>query len=314
MLARAPAWEHRSDRSLVQGYGHVHLFDSHVLGQWFCLERESGRLLWQGDGHGMTDISGHAHGIVVATEMVSSGPGTYSRGCKAMRVESGALAWEATPPAPRGLFERFWRSFIIVTETVSFVDGDEVYLDSGRVLDLRSGTELRRIDKAKLGALSGAHWKARMDDDAHRFYLGEPVAFAGGTLKRGAPGEAKPNTLDRATPLAFYLEREDGSIAWRFALDAGLQIDGNFHSYRWAPPSVLVVAAPRGDAAAGRDYRLIEVDARDGSTCADFALDDAPNAECRIEDVDARDLLLSGRRVDGTRWLRRYPRQPAGAA
>lgn len=312
MIAQAPAWEHRSDRSLVQGYGYVQLIGPHVLGQWFCLERSSGRLLWQGDGHGMTDVSGHAHGIVVGTEMVSSGPGTYSRGCKAMRIATGALAWEATPPAPRGLFERFWRSFIIVTEAVSFVDGDEVFLDSGRVLDLRSGTELRRIDKAKLGALSGAHWKARMDDDAHRFYVGEPVAFAGGLLKRGTPGEATPNTLDRTTPLAFYFERADGSIAWRHALDAGLQIDGNFHSYRWVPPSVLVIAAPRGDAAE-RAYRLIEVDARDGSTRAEFALDEAPNADCRIEDADANDLLVSGRRADGTRWLRCY-RHRAGAA
>jgi hypothetical protein len=47
MPAETTLWKFASNESLTQCYGHVHLLPQHVLGQWFCVARDSGKLLWQ---------------------------------------------------------------------------------------------------------------------------------------------------------------------------------------------------------------------------------------------------------------------------
>ncbi|MCH7501365.1 MAG: hypothetical protein IH886_15430 [Nitrospinae bacterium] len=47
MIRKSPAWESTSKNGLVQWYGNVDFYGDRILGQWFCLDAESGRLLWE---------------------------------------------------------------------------------------------------------------------------------------------------------------------------------------------------------------------------------------------------------------------------
>ena len=46
MVHETPAWHYKTKHTVTLGYGPVHLLPHHVLGQWFCVHRETGRLLW----------------------------------------------------------------------------------------------------------------------------------------------------------------------------------------------------------------------------------------------------------------------------
>lgn len=47
MIESTPHWTFTARHPFTQSYGHVHLLPGHALGQWFCVDRDTGRLLWE---------------------------------------------------------------------------------------------------------------------------------------------------------------------------------------------------------------------------------------------------------------------------
>lgn len=76
MLDEIPSWTFSSSKPLTQWYGHVHLLRDHAVGQWFCVHRESGQLMWQHAMLRANDICNIDSGVIVASEMRSDGPWT----------------------------------------------------------------------------------------------------------------------------------------------------------------------------------------------------------------------------------------------
>ena len=65
MLDPSPTWAFESKEPLTKWYGHVHLLADHVVGQWLCVERKSGELLWQTRQHRANTICGFDSGVIV---------------------------------------------------------------------------------------------------------------------------------------------------------------------------------------------------------------------------------------------------------
>ena len=95
MIDRDPVWRFSSDRQLTQWYGHVQLLPSCAIGQWFCVDRQSGDLKWQRQHFRASSICGFDSGVIVAYEMRSDGPWTAGFGCYGLSLESGELVWSS---------------------------------------------------------------------------------------------------------------------------------------------------------------------------------------------------------------------------
>ncbi len=47
MIVDKPSWRFTARDTLTDWYGHVHLVDGKAIGQWFCVDLQSGRRLWE---------------------------------------------------------------------------------------------------------------------------------------------------------------------------------------------------------------------------------------------------------------------------
>src|SRR5689334_17848721 len=93
MVHETPAWRYSTQHTITLGHGHVHLMPHHVLGQWFCVERESGRVLWDRKVSEADSVIGVSEGVIIATETRMSGPCTYTYGVFAIALETGEMLW-----------------------------------------------------------------------------------------------------------------------------------------------------------------------------------------------------------------------------
>jgi outer membrane protein assembly factor BamB len=98
MLHDNPAWTATARGRITHGYGRVTLMSGHALGQWVCLERRSGRVLWEHDFERPNSVKGVAGGIVIATENRPVGlMGWSDFDCYALELDTGRLVWTTHP-------------------------------------------------------------------------------------------------------------------------------------------------------------------------------------------------------------------------
>ncbi len=167
MIEPTPHWTFNARPTLTQWYGHVHLLPGHALGQWFCVDRDTGRLLWERSFTRPNSVSGVADDMIVATETVSRGPGTWSAGCYGISLADGRLLWEShgsEPPehaAADGEADGDADEARYAWDSPSSVEGDECVCQSGRVISVRDGRLLRRVTPEQI-----------RDAERHRFFHG----------------------------------------------------------------------------------------------------------------------------------------------
>ncbi len=327
MVEAIPRWETTAPHPLVQWYGNVHLLSTRVLGQWCCFDRGSGRLLWDVRLGRPNTICAVAEEVIVASETRSDGPWTADFGCYGISLESGVLLWDSHG---RGWWGRFLRLLDRVPDftndlrdTPHHVSGGEVFCHSGRVLDIRTGLDLRRVSREEVrqheepksdGWCLYSGMAVRIGEDAWLSHREDRPNHTNGTSQ-----ERVPTTFDWKMDRAqFYLLRDDGSVQWRFRLDTDrVHLGGNYYSYRYAYPYVYLVVSEhwqsRGDPAhAGASsggparYRLIALSVTHGTVVGDILLDQRELTQCRIEAIDGGGVLLS---LDACR-LRYYQRVP----
>lgn len=300
MLTESPQWTFASKRPLTQWYGHVQLLSTHVLGQWFCLDRESGERKWQRRMFRPNTIDGVESGVIVAIEMRADGPWTAAFGCYGISLENGGYLWISHGEGVWGRFVRLLDFFPGFTnelrDTPHHVSDGKVFCSSGRVLDIQSGRLLDRMDPELVRAYETARTP---EDDFHRSHFEQQhqkVRIADGLVLQyaGAGPGYKWGVLDIAA------ETETGRPLWRFSNN---QLDRHVAQYRLALPFLYLVVSDEPEDKPHPTkkhyvlpnptlWHLLAIDLWTGSIVQDFPLDHRKLAKCRIEDVDDTGLLI----------------------
>src|SRR4051794_33898504 len=73
MVEPTHQWSFTARNGLTQWYGHVRLLPGHALGQWFCVDRRTGKPLWERSFSRPNSVNGVADGVIVASETQSVG-------------------------------------------------------------------------------------------------------------------------------------------------------------------------------------------------------------------------------------------------
>ncbi len=305
MVHESPAWCYQAQHSLTLGYGHVHLLPEHVLGQWFCVERASGRALWDRAVCQADSVLGVSEGVIIASETRMSGPCTYTHGVFAIGLDTGEMLWTShtSPSDGRGFVGALMKWFGIATEDhAAGVRGSECITGQGRVLDVHTGRELRRESPSEDWP---AFWKAK--SLASNLYSRHPVEIAPGKLlQHGLPEAQKKEGGFPDGTFTLFLSDAQGSPFWSFDLAAtGHHIRGNFYSYRYSNGYVYMVVSDRPQSVPvdlkkpmivkdnPANYFLWTLDAVTGQVCQKIPLTEQPTTHCRLEDLDDGALVVS---------------------
>lgn len=304
MLYEKPTWIVASKKPLTQWYGHAHLLPNHVLGQWLCIDRASGQIKWQRTFFRPNTIAGVDSGVIVASEMRSDGPWTATFGCYGISLENGRLLWTSHGG---GLWGRFGRLLDFVPgftnefrDTPRHVEGGKVFCRSGRVLDVRSGKLVQKLDPEVVCSHEKPVPVARQFYASCVEKIHPRVPIGNGLVLR----HIQPaHGLQRGI-FEIAAETDAGNPVWRFSIaELGRHIDSNFFSYRLVPPFLYLVVSDESRfkphptntqyiVPNPTRWHLVTVALPTGEVAQDFSLDDEKLAECRIEDVDGDGLLI----------------------
>jgi hypothetical protein len=304
MLNEKPLWIVAPEKPLTQWYGHVNLLPKHVLGQWLCIDRATGQVKWQQSFFRPNTIAGVDSGVIVASEMRSDGPWTANFGCYGMSLEDGQMLWTSHSTGLWGSLGRLLDFVPGLTnefrDTPHHVDDGKVFCDSGRVLDVKSGRLVQKVDPEVIWAREKPVSLAMQfyTSGRERTHPGVPIGH-GLVLRHAQPAGG----LQRGI-FEIAAETDAGNPVWRFSIaELGRYIDSNFYSYRLVPPFLYFIVSdePRSKPHPTKSYYVLPNPTRwhfvtialsTGEVVQDFSLDDQKLAECRIEDVDDDGLLI----------------------
>jgi hypothetical protein len=282
MFHPTPRWTFTSRFGLRQWYDHVRLLPGKVLGQWWCVDRANGTVLWERTYPRPNTIIGIAEEVIVASETRSDGPWTLDFGCYGLSLKTGERLWTSHREGLWGRVMQWIDAVPGVTnglrDTASLVMGTECICESGRVLDVRTGRLVRRMPRREVERLK-AEWA---ESQPFRRYQDE-LPLAEQAFKRAATGHA-------AGPHDFFTYRFAGSYLHLVVSEE--------RTTRPHPREPGVSETQRAR------FHLLTLERERGTVVQDLRVSDEPLSECRIEDMDERGLALS---LDG-RELRYYER------
>lgn len=315
MIDREPVWRFKSDRQLTQWYGHVQLLPSCAIGQWFCVDRQSGVLKWQHQHFRANSICGSDSGVIVAYEMRSDGPWTAGFGCYGLSLESGALIWASHGTGTIGKLSRLF-DFIPgftngLRDSPSIVADGKVFCSSGRVLNVLSGKTVSQISPDEVRKMKP------LPSDAWRLY-DSSIGNSESNVSIGDLVLAHPSDGKHRGKWSIIAKTKEQDVAWRFDINqTGLHIDGNYYSYRLAIPNIYLILSdesrykphpvrPQTVVANPSRWHLLCLDVATGQVVQHVSLGDELLDECRIEDVDEHGLLV-GKSSRELVYFRRSP-------
>jgi len=300
MILKSPAWEFTSKKGLVQWYGNVDFYGNRVLGQWFCLDAKSGRLLWERSMSEPNTVVGVTNGVIIASETQSNGPVTFDLGCYGISLETGEMLWDSkylSYPADgwlSGMFKALFGRFIESNESPLDVNDGKVWCESGRILNASDGTFIARENPGELEKKKELRGQG---DFAQKLYDGERVV-----VDKKSPLMISIEGDHDTEDLRLYGFSRKKAPDWTFDLwSMGYSSEDNYYAYRYRHPYVYFVVKegerylPGGEDQALKvrkaPARMITVDGRSGEVVQNFRLTDRDVRECRIEAVGNRGIL-----------------------
>ncbi len=215
-------------------------------------------------------------------------------------MESGRLLWTSHGS---GIWGRIVRLLDFVPgftnelrDTPHHVEDSEVFCNSGRVLDVKTGKLLHHMDGNEVQsfekplaigsqfAASGVerhHPRVKVADNLFLRHAQEAEGWQRGTLEIAA-------------------ETETGNTLWAFSIK---QLGRHIGSYRLVPPFLYLLVSDESNSKphpTKEHYALpnptrwhfVTLSIETGEVIQDFLLGDEKHSECRIEDVDADGLLV----------------------
>lgn len=323
MIIERPTWTYEARCGLRQWYGHMQLLEKRALGQWLCLDVDSGTLLWERRYHRPNTVVGVSENVIVATEMRSDGPWTLTFGGYGISLETGELLWTSHAKPRWNGFLRFLDLIPGFTnelrDTPVGVKGSQCACESGRVLDIHTGRQIGKTPHVEAWR-SGSSGSSDRQAPAQRLYDTQ-IAGGGPRFVKIGDGKLLTHQWDSEPPTETPSEQQfrlclldaRHNLQWKFAIrDFNKYIEGNFFSYRYAgdcvylivsdePPYVPVKPdAPYLVQPNPTTYHLWTLDIGSGAILQKIPVTDAGVTECRIEDLTDDYLLVS---VNGKRLL-----------
>ncbi len=314
MIVEQPTWSFATSAPLTKWYGHVSLLNERVLGQWVCLRRSDGALLWQRRFRRANTIVSVVDDVIVASETRSDGPWTIDFGCYGICLHTGHMLWVSHGIGLRGALGRLLDYVPGFTNDLrdapAAVDRACVYCRSGRVLDIRSGRMLYRVRDSEIPTSSHWAFRRRINSLNSLSVRGEfqtsPLRAAEDLFLTRVPPQAlepQTGTPDRYDNVSLYAIASDRSLRWQFrASELGYFGDvipfALCHPFVYvvvsdSPPTVpiqhnqpLVVRPNPGT------WHALTLDVTTGSVLQDIVLGHSDNG-ARIEDADDRGVLFS---------------------
>jgi hypothetical protein len=290
MIEPTPRWTFTTRYTLRQWYDHVHLLPTRALGQWCCLDRKDGRLLWERWLLRPNTIRGVTEEVIVASETRSDGPWTMDFGCYGISMRTGRLLWTSHA---RGWWGPVVRLLDYVPgftnelrDTPHHVVDNEVFCESGRVLDVETGKDLRRVTPEEVGRFQEPRSEAQRLCNGERIRVGDNWWLSHKKEDDGQPGRFR-----------LCLLEGDGTVLWEFDIHTtGMHLPWsvNFYSYRYVsdrfgPPHVYLVVSEEPQVVRNQElirtptrWHLLALDVLAGKIVGDTLVDEEKVKECRI--------------------------------
>ncbi len=295
MVVAESVWSFQSEKPLTQWYGHVQLLPNRVLGQWACLDRESGQKQWQRTIFRANSVCAVGSGIIVASETRSDGPWTADIGCYGISLADGRLLWTSHRS---GVWGRLTRLLDFVPgftnelrDTPHHMADGRVYCNSGRVLDITTGRTVGRVSREEVDSFEKPRSPAqRLYDEEESIATERGVSLSLRSDRWGVVGQ-------RAGHEVWRLQADDqGTVL-------GRHLGTGYYSYRLAGTYLYLVLSdtpafkPHPTKAGYHEpnpttWHLVTIDVGTGDVLQETALGSGPMESCRIEDVDERALLI----------------------
>jgi len=315
VLNPEPVWLFTAKKSLSLWYGHVHLLDDFVVGQWFVLKRNTGKCLWEREFQRANTILEIVDEVILASETRSDGPWTASFGCYGISLLSGEMLWRWYGDGIRGRLAKFFDCVPGFTNELrphfDGVRGNEFATKQGHILDIRSGCLLRHETETSIPSKNYG-----LQTKAQRIYNGQQVEIAQGLLlstrEAGIKTEKLPSGMTsmsfpkQTRPFGFKLQNSQGQIVWDWSpTELGLHPITNFYGWRLIEDKLLLICGeekatipiqvekPQFVKPNLTKYHLLCVDALTGRVDQNFIITKEAVDSCRIEDVDSSGFLVN---------------------
>lgn len=228
MISETPQWSVAlSEVGKRLGYNwELALTDEFVVGPWFCLNRQTGTLVWEKNQKQLgrpNKVIGVVDDVIVATETRDTdGPYIADYGAYGISLRDGSYLWPRLKESKKGWFARLMDFLPGFTNefraTAWCITNEGILCDGGELLDLKTG-EL--IGKRTISD------KERASERSPRSALtvnGE-ICFPGvGRLRPGTPEQPDPPTRTfEGKPLHLFFEDTKGATLWCFdSVKAGM--------------------------------------------------------------------------------------------
>ena len=309
MIQQEPVWSFSPRKTLTQWYGHVHLLDNHVLGQWFCLDRSSGTCFWENSFRRANTISGITDNVIVASETTNYFA-TIDAGCYGIDLASGNLLWTSHANGLLGILLRicdFVPGYLnSMRDSPLLVNGDQTTTSRGRILDVSTGKQIDRISRKKALELFMQNFYSPEKELYHKGFVRYHNSWIAHQLPNAGQSISELEWTKDFYNNGFHIYRLDANekIEWEFHLKD--HIEGTYYSYHFDTRYVYMIVSQEKNyhtnSHNGRtEYRPVKyffftLDLEQGKIVQDFPLSDSSFVTCRIEDVDTHGILISFRK------------------
>jgi len=272
----------------------------------------------------------HAGGeVIIATQTISRGPGTFSAGIYAFSMETGQALW--TNHCPAGLRQGPYPITLKAGEDWEgprLIRERRLITTTGRLLDLFTGEEEGSLPQKEIHRLELEEME-RLPPDI-RFYSSGEISLEGGRrLCLGSPAKAAQYRVirkflpagmlgprpgfGRGAPFKLCCLDREKAAQWTFQLDPQQQwMDSNCFAMRLMGDSLLFVCAhlephhelsPEGMIVQPALFSLYRLDLQTGRIVTRTQLGHEPLELARIEDHGEDELLISLRTHQSARLM-----------
>ena len=307
MIREQPIWSYSSLDAAP-----TTLLENRVIGIGLCLDRANGQCLWQKSFSGANTIIGESNGVIVATELITY-TATFFSGCYGFDLETGKLLWTSHGNGLWGVLCRigdFIPCFVndMSDRPICLEDG-RVIMESGRILDVRTGKQVERIPRKK-----AATFYRQLESPLRELLEKRKLLLDDGTWLTHVLPEIGQQIQDIPTPRSFawndffkhgfdlYRLTESGDRIWSFQPEKigchqihGYKLDLPYHVYLLFSEEKTTLYDSETQEFRHNLSRIhfVTISIETGKIIQNFLIEETALAGGSIQSVDAYGVLVS---------------------
>ncbi|QDV56245.1 PQQ-like beta-propeller repeat protein [Rosistilla oblonga] len=305
MLNETPHWSFYAKRPLTRWFEHVRLLTDKVVGQWFCLDRQTGAVLWERNLR-PDEIVDITDGVIVANERRRHSFSSERYGCYGVLLDTGKLLWTSNSS---GLWEGL-RRLAGWMDCPIYVADQRVYCRSGRVLDVKSGDLLERVTKkcVEKPILPESETiilgRSKSLDDPVRLKVSEGLWLSHKLEAKENVDPTDEEFFKSVWDFHLFLTADDGEVRWKFDLaNTGYEIRHCLYEEkcRYSFPFLYLLVCEKRTNKKEKSvevynpsqFHVLTLNVNTGQIIQDIRIFNEPKVQCRIEDIDEGGVLIS---------------------